>query len=74
MKSSALRLATCVENQGLEAVIAVAVTFFLATVIVVVRFYIRVVMLHGATGWDDYFILGSLVSFISTLGSPLGQW
>ncbi|MCJ1345400.1 hypothetical protein MMC31_003607 [Peltigera leucophlebia] len=62
MKSSALLLATCVENQGLEAVIAVAVTFFLATVIVVVRFYIRVVMLHGATGWDDYFILGSLVS------------
>lgn len=67
MKSSALLLATCAENQGIKAVVSVAVMFFLATIIVAVRFYIRLVMLHGATGLDDYFMLGSLVSFISTL-------
>ena len=74
MKSSALLLATCAENQGINAVISVAVMFFLATITVAVRFYIRLVMLHGATGWDDYFMLGSLVSILSTLGSPLAQW
>lgn len=67
MKSSALLLATCAENQGIKAVISVAVMFFLAIIIVAVRFYIRLVMLHGATGLDDYFMLGSLVSFISAL-------
>lgn len=72
MKPSALLLATCPENQGVKAVISVAVMFFLATIIVAIRFYVRLVMLHGATGWDDYFILGSLVSFyFYVLGSPL---
>lgn len=73
MKPSALLLATCAENQGVKAVISVAVMFFLSTLIVAIRFYVRLVMLHGATGWDDYFILGSLVSFIFTLGSPFGR-
>lgn len=63
--SKALLLATCPENHGVKAVISVAVMFFLATIVVAVRFYVRLVMLHGATGWDDYFILGSLVSFFS---------
>lgn len=63
MKPSALMLASCPENQGVKAVISVAAMFFLATIIVAMRFYVRLVMLHGATGWDDYFILGSLVSF-----------
>lgn len=64
-KPSALLLATtCPENQGIKAVISVAAMFFLATIIVAMRFYVRLVMLHGATGWDDYFILGSLVSFL----------
>lgn len=63
MKPSALMLATCPENQGVKAVISVAVMFFLATIVVAIRFYVRLVMLRGATGWDDYFILGSLVSF-----------
>lgn len=63
--SEALLLATCPENQGVKAVISVAVMFFLATIVVAIRFYVRLVMLHGATGWDDYFILGSLVSFFS---------
>lgn len=61
--SKALLLATCPENQGVKAVISVAVMFFLATIVVAIRFYVRLVMLHGATGWDDYFILGSLVRF-----------
>lgn len=61
--SEALLLATCPENQGVKAVISVTVMFFLATIVVAIRFYVRLVMLHGATGWDDYFILGSLVSF-----------
>lgn len=74
MKSSALLLATCGENQGIKAVISVAVMFFLAIIIVAVRFYVRLFMLRGATGWDDYFMLGSLVSFISNLGSLLRQW
>lgn len=63
MKPSPLLLATCPENQGVKAVISVAVMFFLATITVAIRFYVRLVMLRGATGWDDYFILGSLVSF-----------
>lgn len=72
MKPSALLLATCAENQGVKAVISVAVMFFLATIVVAVRFYIRLVMLHGATGWDDYIMLGSLVSLISNSRIALG--
>lgn len=64
MKPSPLLLATCPENQGVKAVISVAVMFSLATITVAIRFYVRLVMLRGAIGWDDYFMLGSLVGFL----------
>lgn len=61
--SSASFLASCTENHSVKAMISITVLLFLATIMIAIRFYVRLRILHGATGWDDYFILGSLVSF-----------
>ncbi len=61
-KPSALLLRKCDEYQSRAALISLTIMLFLATIVVAVRLYIRLFIVHGC-GYDDYFILGSLVSY-----------
>lgn len=61
-KPWALLLRKCDEYQGRAALISLTIMLFLATIVVAVRLYIRLFIVHGC-GYDDYFILGSLVSY-----------
>ena len=50
----------CKQDRGTEALVVVSVLLSIATVTVALRLYIRIFM-RRSLGWDDYFIVASLV-------------
>ena len=56
----------CAQDRGTEALVVNGVLLSIATVIVALRLYIRIFMRRNL-GWDDYFIVASLVRTVMYL-------